>query len=515
MYSEHFKFNTTPFRKITDKNGELFIPYHQDVFSLITEKSTEAGIFCLYSDESMLLEQFSDKLNQSHSSALQINAFPKLSGDTLLYKLNAETAKTKQKISAVDLVIRQWKKETGNKLLQISDISALRDSGWKVLVMLLARARELGLTLSVMLTGDCANRARDLTVDGIEAYIHTRLTLRALSAQESTHYIHDQTQTNEGESPVFPRARIRKICRLTKGNITRIHQLSHLALLAAWAERAPRVKERHLRMAAGEALPPRRGKGLATAMLLTVVAAVAVGWILPASLTARLPVPLPVPASWSHLAQPQTHAAAPSIENEVVDMPNAMHQLYKVWGYDASADDALCQNASRVDLQCHQGKETLETLEKDNTPWIAELKNDHNISYAVVAHTGSHSLDLLINNHTWQVSRHWFEQHATGHYTRLQRLTPDGKESITASSSAKDIQWFDAALSQALSLPTTHASGWTAELMKRTRDFQQQSGINVDGLAGEETLTHLLHTTNMTPVVRTPGNNTSSVEGKA
>jgi general secretion pathway protein A len=45
----------------------------------------------------------------------------------------------------------------------------------------------------------------------------------------------------------------------------------------------------------------------------------------------------------------------PVIDNEMVNQPDAMHQLYLMWGYDASADDALCQNAAKVNLMCKQG----------------------------------------------------------------------------------------------------------------------------------------------------------------
>jgi general secretion pathway protein A len=68
----------------------------------------------------------------------------------------------------------------------------------------------------------------------------------------------------------------------------------------------------------------------------------------------------------------------------------------------------------------------------------------------VVARVGDNSLDLLMNNRTWQVSRNWFNQHATGNYTQLHRLTPEGKDAISAASDAKDMGWLDQQLSLAL-----------------------------------------------------------------
>jgi general secretion pathway protein A len=47
---------------------------------------------------------------------------------------------------------------------------------------------------------------------------------------------------------------------------------------------------------------------------------------------------------------------------------------------------------------------------------VSELKTGNHLNYAVVARVGDNSLDLLMNNRTWQVSRNWFNQHATGNY---------------------------------------------------------------------------------------------------
>ena len=50
-----------------------------------------------------------------------------------------------------------------------------------------------------------------------------------------------------------------------------------------------------------------------------------------------------------------------------------------------------------------------EALAQEGYPWISELKTGNHLNYAVVARVGDNSLDLLMNNRTWQVSRHWFK----------------------------------------------------------------------------------------------------------
>lgn len=99
------------------------------------------------------------------------------------------------------------------------------------------------------------------------------------------------------------------------------------------------------------------------------------------------------------------------------------------------------------------------------------------------------------------MSRTWYNQHATGNYTLLHRLTPSGKDEITAASDSKDLEWLDQQLSVALGESETHDKNWTAELMKRTREFQEKMHLRVDGIPGEDTLMQLMRETHTTPSV--------------
>jgi general secretion pathway protein A len=133
---------------------------------------------------------------------------------------------------------------------------------------------------------------------------------------------------------------------LTKGNISKLNELAHLSMLAAWTERAEQVSPRHLRLAAGEILPAKKhGKRLATgAIRLCAVRRLRLVFDL---LDARLPIQLPVPASWKQQTPIEQAPVVPVIDNEMVNQPDAMHQLYLMWGYDASADDACARTPRR------------------------------------------------------------------------------------------------------------------------------------------------------------------------
>ncbi|MEB6379143.1 peptidoglycan-binding protein [Leclercia adecarboxylata] len=509
MYLSHFKFAGQPFCKVTRSAGEFFVPYHQDVFGMLREKSRIPGIIGLFSDDETLLGQFSSEL-LAQTPGVAVNAFPRLSASDLLYKLNPDNTDAKNRLHAIDAVLRQWHEafpscRNQGLVLSLSAIQAMRDNGWEVLGMLLSRAQECGLPLTLLLTGAADQEARLLTHSGLGARVHTRHSLRALTGRECLHYVQAQITHQGADISPFTPAHIRRMQALTKGCVSQLNALAHLALLAAWTERAGVVGARHLRLAAGEVLPvARSNKRLAAMGLLACVMFAACGWQFSAAITAALPFTPPVPARWSPPVKRPQVPVQPAIDREVVNQADAMHQLYIMWGYDASAGEALCQNAGRVNLQCKQGNAPLATLEQEGYPWIGELKTGDHLNYAVVARVGKDTLDLLMNNRTWQVSRSWFTRHATGQYTLLHRLTPSGKEAIGAASDNQDLDWLDTQLSQALNEPETHAHRWTRTLANRTRAFQQNTHLRVDGLAGEETLMQLMRVNHIAPALVTP-----------
>ncbi|MBT9426944.1 peptidoglycan-binding protein [Enterobacter oligotrophicus] len=507
MYQSHFNFKNPPFRKVTRVSGDFFVPYHQDVFNLLKEKTRTAGITGLFCHDTALLCQFSDALKAACRDVLSVNAFPKLSASSLLYKLSPESKENKSRVQAVDAVLRHWLEEstsrkTKSKVLVISHMEAMKESCREVLGMLLARAQELEFQLAIVLTGAVDQETVLVQQSGLQEFVHTHHVVRGLTCREYLSYVQAQCEELGCETAPLSPARVRKMHTLTKGHISKFNELAHLSLLAAWTERAAQVSPRHLRLAAGEILPAKRpGKRLATVGLFASVLFAACGWYLTSSINARLPVQLPVPISWKQQTPKADVPVVPVIDNEMVNQPDAMHQLYLMWGYDASAEDALCQNAARVNLMCKQGNASPDALAHEGYPWVSEMKTGNHLNYAVVARVGDSSIDLLMNNRTWQVSRSWFNQHATGNYTQLHRLTPEGKDAISAASDSKELAWLDQQLSLALSQPETHAQTWTAELMKRTRAFQQKANLHVDGIPGEETLMQLMRDTNTTPNV--------------
>lgn len=209
MYQSHFKFSTLPFRNITRKSGDFLVPYHQDVFNLLKEKSQQAGITGLFYHDSELLGQFSEALKRSNA-VIPVNAFPKLSANSLLYKLNPSVKESKNKLQAVDAVLRQWRDARATqKVLVITHAEAMKHNCYDLLAMLLTRAQELDVRLSVILMGS-EDRETMLTDSALQAFVLTRHTLRNLTCREFLRYVDAQCEEHGAAiSPLTP-ARVKK-----------------------------------------------------------------------------------------------------------------------------------------------------------------------------------------------------------------------------------------------------------------------------------------------------------------
>lgn len=99
--------------------------------------------------------------------------------------------------------------------------------------MLLTRARELAFRLSVVLTGAADRDIVLMQQSELREYAHTRHTLRPLTCREYLSYVQAQCEEHGCENAPLSPARVRKMHALTKGNISKLNELSHLSMLAA------------------------------------------------------------------------------------------------------------------------------------------------------------------------------------------------------------------------------------------------------------------------------------------
>ena len=140
---------------------------------------------------------------------------------------------------------------------------------------------------------------------------------------------------------------------------------------------------------------------------------------------------------------------------------------------------------------CESGVTTLDQLQNQGLPWIAQLQvADKKIPVVVIGFSGENVI-ALAGKRTWHLRLAWFSTVWNGNYTIMRKTTPEGKTTITKKSSVEDIIWLDAMLSRVLNVEADESGEWSALLVEKIREFQVQNGLTADGIAGQLSLIKL------------------------
>ena len=170
----------------------------------------------------------------------------------------------------------------------------------------------------------------------------------------------------------------------------------------------------------------------------------------------------------------------------------ALLTLFRVWGFEPTLDEANCEAAGRVGLQCQQGSGSLKSLLELDHPAVVRLFDENATEfYADLLRVDDQEADLLIDGESWTVSRDWLEQAWGDEYTLLWRLPKSGTRSITPRSNKADLQWLENALSRAFKERPRKISKFDEPLAAKLKRFQEQEGLKPDGVAGPQTLIRL------------------------
>lgn len=481
MYLTHFGFTDTPFRELVYHNSKqrCFINYFAGVELMLAHTCNEQGAVGLFSNDEEIIGAFIARLRQQNDKQSCL----------IVLHNGLPTREFEKRISEFLLdVIKRDKNANSERLLILLIQDAFTLPHRRILRKIMDKAQGQGMGITLLLAGNTQLAGNVNTLTGIGP-LRSQIIIRPPTYQEIRGWFHYQQLWNGVTTSRFSALQMMRIASRCQGRLSQIAQVAHYALLAAFAERSKQVKSRHVSKALAELTAPRRRFALPLlAGLLWLGLFLAVGW---QTLPHTSPL-LPLPAAWAHRPAPPEEKPLVRIEDSLDRPVNAMRQLYRVWGYDVPLEEAFCEEANRAKLQCKRGESPVSTLEKNGYPWIAELKVGGRIGYASVVRSGPQDMDLLMGNKTWQVSRDWFKNAATGNYVLLYRLTPQGNSKVDAKSDAGEINWLNKMLSRALMKPKNSAPGWSEALVDNIKEFQRKAGLKADGQIGESTLMRLL-----------------------
>lgn len=372
----------------------------------------------------------------------------------------------------------------------------------------------------------------------LDQRITARYHLRALSRAELPTYVAHRLAVGGRDAPLFSRAALRRLYRLTGGVPRMINVICDRALLGAYVERRHRVNwwllNRAAREVRGEFVSPTpaasRGRWLlpASALLLVLLGGFLIpgdhellAWMRPAPAPvtpvleeppAVAPETPPAPAVEELPPSGQLDASPPSSGPAQWQWPPgtdltatevlAYRRLFQQWGLDFDPQQApvLCRFARLRGLDCLQLPANLDELIGLNLPAVIRLHNAngqrfHATLVGIDQQTGQATLDVA--GETREVAldelRPWLE----GTQLLLWRLPPGYQEPLRPESNSPVVQWLATRLAQlqGRDLPRVLQQRYDESLQLQVLAFQHQYQLATDAVLGPQTLIRLSNLT--------------------
>jgi general secretion pathway protein A len=331
-----------------------------------------------------------------------------------------------------------------------------------------------------------------------------RYHLCPLTLEETAAYVRHRLRVAGATSDIFTPAALRQVHRRAGGVPRLINVLCDRALLGAYTQDRHQVGASFVRRGAqevfGRSLSPwwlPWGIGMATAAV--VVCGALAAWrygpwthaavsvpahrqVIPPLAAGVRPAPAPPPSLGTLLAG---HAADTTPDA-------AFGQLFSIWGahYTAGTADP-CTQAAAQGLECYVQKGSIAQLRLYNRPAILMLTDDADGAHQVVlsALDDQHA-DVNIGRDPHQVSigdlsRYWF-----GDFILLWRPATRDPKPLSPGMHGVEIRQLRQELTRlsGKATPDSTSDVYDGELSQLVRDFQRAHRLNVDGVAGVQTL---------------------------
>jgi general secretion pathway protein A len=508
MYASYFGLSDNPFAITPDPRFLFLSARHTEALAHLLYGVTESGGFIQLTGEvgtgkTTLVRTLLEKLPDNVDAALIIN--PRVTvleflrsicreldidwkqnqtPQDLIDILNAHLLKAHENGRRVVLIVDEAQGLTAEVLEQVRLLTNLETREQKLLQIILVGQPELRELLA-------RNELRQLA-----QRITGRYHLTPLSAAETGAYVNHRLTVSGAMAPIFTQAALRRLQRISGGIPRLINIICDRALLGAYTQELRQVDAALVRRAAHEVLgeTPRLHRSWRPALLigLAVLAASAAGAVLwtlapsapsniPATVTAAKPAALNL-AAWLG------DAGHPS------DTDAAFGSLFALWGasYSAGADGSACREAEDAGLRCLYRRGTWNNLRGFDLPAIVTLTDAGGAAHQLVmTHIDDRSVTLRAGTASARFPLSEVEPLWYGEFLILWKPDAHAPHPLAPGMNGSGVMWLR---SQLASLQLIHDSGspqYDAELTNAVKRFQAQQHMQVDGIAGEETLVRL------------------------
>ncbi len=372
--------------------------------------------------------------------------------------------------------------------------------------------------------------------------ITARFHLTPLSKEETAAYIRHRLQIVGFRGELFTSGAVNVVHQLSDGVPRLINNICERSMMGAYGENVHRIDKRLVRKAAGEVLQPAErfqpmqwvaGGAIAAgaaALLLSIwgflprtspesyantnteiVVKQSENEVVRESLASQAIVESrPLILEPETVALPETQVVTKpevikqnkasfssliSDENVRADNSKAFATLFSYWdlSYADLKGDTACERATAANLRCIFGKAGWEEIRQHNRPAVIEVINPvGKRKQIVVLALQGNQVSLNIGGKVTTTSTDTVDPYWYGNYLLLWRPPPAGSNVLKEGLIGRDVAWLrdqlDRIEGKPISTDEKKNLSFDPTLKWRVMEFQRVRGLNVDGVAGRETM---------------------------
>ncbi len=349
-----------------------------------------------------------------------------------------------------------------------------------------------------------------------------RYHLEPLSREETQGYVRHRLRVAGAAGEIFTPSALAEIHRLSGGIPRVINVTCDRALLGAYTQETRKITAGLVRLAAGEVygrryLPRWLGWMAGTVGVAILAGAAVVGWLLwqrqitallaPAHKPSQAAALAGTPAAAAPASTPAPAPAAVPAAVPVVSINNllaanstltsdaaAFRRLLSLWGTAMADDKNPCGQAAKAGLSCLEQHGSWAQVRALNRPAILTLTDDQGQRHRVVLSAlddkfatldlGEHNERVPID----ELSRDWF-----GEFTVVWKPKTASTRPLSVGMHGDEVRWLRRSLNALRGASSDPERGdlYDEELAIAVQNFQREHRLNVDGIAGIQTLVML------------------------
>ena len=365
--------------------------------------------------------------------------------------------------------------------------------------------------------------------------VTARYHLKALSPSDMQAYITHRLAIAGSDQAIFSPTAQRFIYRQSKGIPRLINLICDRAMLGAFAGGASHINKAMAQQAAREVLGEHAIENKTTnwkaamtwaafgILLLTATTWAANLWVVPATPATKIlnessvqvepSVPV-ITADISGITEPdaetnlndlplsdspqETIIATPSDMGILQGKPEAFRDLFTIWGLDLPDGADPCTFASTQGLACLQQMGDLGRLRLLNRPVVLPWQSDSgNITFITITSISGSTARAIAGEVQVELPLEQLSQHWLSKFTLLWRTPPAYQSKILPGTAGPSAKWLNERLSMLDPVSASKAENasisgiYQGRWVRKLRQFQSDSGLLPDSVAGPQTLIQL------------------------